>query len=185
VLKKDITYKDFNGNQVTDQFCFNLSPADLMEIEAETPGGMAALLNRIQETTDGAVIMSVFKTLINRSVGKVSENGKQFIRNDEILNEFRQSNAYSALLIELIRDAEFGATFFNSIMPEGLDEIATSVAARVEQAPTDERVPDGTYGGARSIVTPTEEKIITKAEAEAMDSVELVHKVQNGWIIKT
>jgi hypothetical protein len=189
VLKKNITYKDFNGNEVTDLFTFNLSPADLMEIEAETPGGMSALLAKITETTDGAVVMGVFKTLINRSVGKVSENGKQFLRNEEILNEFRQSNAYSVLLIELISDEDFAATFFNSIMPEGLDDVAKKIEARTKTAPDApllrEQVPDGSYGQARSVVTPTEEKVITKAEAEEMNDQELLAKVKNGWIIKT
>jgi len=185
VLKKNITYKDFNGNEVTDLFTFHLSPADLLEIEAETPGGMQAMMNTIAETNDTAVIMNVFKVLINRSVGKVSDNGKQFLRSEEILNEFRQSNAYSALLLEMIRDEEFAATFFNTIMPEGLDQIEVAVKGpdapilRTTQ-PEDERAPDGSYGGARGV----EEKIITQQEAREMSRDQLLNRVQSGWIIK-
>ena len=176
MLKKDITYKDFNGNEVTDPFAFHLSPSTLLEIEAETPGGMEATLQRMQDTNDPALILNTFKKLITRSIGHVSENGKQFIQTDEIRNEFLQSNAYSALLLQLMRDEEFAATFFNAIMPEGLSDLAE--AASKPAAPQRERTV------AES--TPVkEERVITKAEAETMDKDELLDKMKDGYTIQT
>ena len=170
MLKKNITYKDFNGNQVTDLFTFHITPAALVEMEAETPGGMGALLQTMQETQDGAVIMNVFKTMLKRSVGKISDNGKQFIQNDEILNEFIQSNAYSALLIELMQDEDLAATFFNSIMPEDLKEIVASL-------PNTE--------GTTYAPVPVEEpkKVLTRAEVIELTREELNAKLLDGWRI--
>jgi len=176
VLKKDITYKTFTGETVTDQFVFHLSPGVLLEIEAETPGGMEATLGRMQDTGDPALILNTFKKLITRSIGKVSVNGKQFIQNDEVRDEFLQSNAYSALLLELMKDAEFAATFFNGIMPEGLGELAE--AASRPAGPQRERVV--------AEATPIrEEKVISQADAAAMDRDELLAKMKDGYSIQT
>ena len=176
MLKKDITYKTFTGETVTDQFVFHLSPGVLLEIEAETPGGMEATLQRMQDTNDPALILNTFKKLITRSIGKVSVNGKQFIQNDEVRDEFLQSNAYSALLLELMRDEKFAATFFNGIMPEGLGELAE--AASRPAGPQRERVV--------AEATPIrEKKIITQDEAAAMDRDELLAKMKDGYSIQT
>jgi len=177
VLKKDITYKTFSGVTVTDPFVFHLSPGVLLEIEAETPGGMAATLERMQKTNDPALILQTFKKLITRSIGKVSDDDKRFVQNDEIRDEFLQSNAYSSLLLELMRDEEFAATFFNAIMPEGLGELAE--AASRPSGPQRERVV------AESTPVKEEEKTMTQLEAAAMDKDELLSKVKDGWTIQT
>lgn len=176
MLKKDITYKTFTGETVTDPFAFHLSPDVLLEIEAETPGGMEATLQRMQDTGDPALILQTFKKLITRSIGKISENGKQFIRTDAIRDEFLQSNAYTALLLELMRDEEFASKFFNSIMPEGLGELAE--AASRPAGPQRERVV--------AEATPVkQEKVISQADAVAMDKDELLAKMKDGFSIQT
>lgn len=176
MIKKDITYKDFNGNTVTDPFAFHLSPADLLEMEAETPGGVEAQLQRIRETQDGAEVWSFFKNLVTRSIGKVSPNGKQFIHNQEIQNEFLQSNAFSVLLLELVRNEETAAQFFNALMPEGLDQFEAATPADPQKVRhTAETTP----------VQGLPDKVITKAEAEAMDADELLAKVKDGYEIRT
>ena len=174
MLKKDITYKTFTGEQVTDTFTFHLSPGVLLEIEAETQGGMEATLQRMQDTNDPGLIMNTFKKLISRSIGKISVNGKQFIQNDEVRNEFLQSNAYSALLLELIRDEAFAVTFFNGIMPEGLGELAE--AASRPAGPQRER----------SVAEnqPVQDKVLTQEEALTLSHDELIAKMRDGFTIK-
>jgi hypothetical protein len=119
VLKKSITYEDFNGVTQTEDFHFHLSQAELVEMEATTRGGLGNYLNRIIETNDGAAIIHEFKRLIDLSIGQVSDDGKRFVKNEEIRQTFRESPAYSVLFMELATDAEKSAEFVTGIIPKG------------------------------------------------------------------
>jgi hypothetical protein len=83
VLKKRITYEDFNGEEVTEELYFNLSKAELVELELSRPGGMQEHLQKIVESEDGKAIITEFKELILMSYGQRSEDGKRFIKNQE------------------------------------------------------------------------------------------------------
>ena len=120
MLKKTMTYTDFNGNEVTEDFYFNLTKAELLELEMATDKviGLEATINRLQEERDGGKIMAMFKDIIRKSIGKKSADGRKFIKNDEIADDFMQTEAYSDLVFELCTDAEKGAAFFNAIVPQ-------------------------------------------------------------------
>ena len=120
MLKKTMTYTDFDGNQVTEDFYFNLTKAELLELEMATDKvvGLEATINKLQEERDGKKIMAMFKDIIRKSIGKKSADGRRFIKNDEIADEFMQTEAYSDLVFELCTDAKKGAEFFNAIVPQ-------------------------------------------------------------------
>lgn len=120
MLKKTMTYTDFEGNQVTEDFYFNLTKAELLEMEMETDKviGLEATINKLQEERDGKKIMAMFKDIIRRSVGKKSADGRRFIKNADIADEFMQTEAYSDLVFELCTDANKGAAFFAAIVPQ-------------------------------------------------------------------
>lgn len=119
MLKKTFTYTDYNGNSVTEDFYFNLTKAEILEIEMSTDKavGLEAMILELEAERDGKKIMDMFKKIIRMSIGKKSADGRRFIKNDEIADEFMQTEAYSDLLIELL-DAEKGAAFFNAIVPK-------------------------------------------------------------------
>ena len=119
MLKRTFTYTDYNGNSVTEDFYFNLTRAEVLEIEMSTDKavGLEAMVLELEATRDGKRIMELFKKLIRMSIGKKSADGRRFIKNDEIADEFMQTEAYSDLLMELL-DAEKGAAFFNAIVPK-------------------------------------------------------------------
>lgn len=120
MLKKTMTYKDFNGNDVTDDFYFNLTKAEILEIEMDTDKaiGLEATILALQEEKDSRKIMELFKNIIRKSIGKKSADGKRFIKNDQIADEFMETEAYSDLLMEFITDSQKGAEFFNAIIPQ-------------------------------------------------------------------
>ena len=122
MIKQTITYTDFNDVERTEDFWFHLDKADLLELQALRKGGMKAYLEDIVAADDNEKILETFKMFILRSIGKRSEDGRQFIRNDEIRDEFRQTNAYSEFLFSLAGDADAGATFINGIMPANLEK---------------------------------------------------------------
>lgn len=119
MLKKTITYTDYNGNERTEDFYFNLSKAELMEMELGTTGGMTTLIKRITDEQDNAKIMKMFKEILLKSYGIKSLDGKRFEKSEEISREFEQTEAYSELMVELISGGEEAVSnFINKVIPE-------------------------------------------------------------------
>ena len=111
MLKKEITYKDYNGTERTESFYFNLSQAELMEMEMSTSGGYAEMVQAIVAAQDAPSIIKIFKDLILKAYGEKSPDGKRFIKSNEL------SKAYSNLFMELATDADKAAEFVNRIIP--------------------------------------------------------------------
>lgn len=124
MLKKTITYTDYNGNERTEDFYFNLSKAEVMEMELGTAGGLAEMIRNIVSAQDAPAIINVFKEVILKAYGEKSPDGKRFIKSEEIRTAFSQTEAYSNLFMELSTDAEAGAKFVNGIMPFDMDRMA-------------------------------------------------------------
>ena len=117
MLKKTMTYVDYDGNERTEDFYFNLSKAEIAEMELSVNGGLEGMINRIIQERDNAKIVATFKDLILKSYGKKSEDGRSFIKSPELSREFYQTEAYSDLFIELATDANSAAAFVNGIIP--------------------------------------------------------------------
>ena len=117
MIKKTITYVDYNDVERTEDFYFNLSKAELMEIEMSTSGGLVEMINRIVSAQDAPAIIKVFKDLILKAYGVKSLDGKRFEKSDKLRTEFEQTEAYSQLFMELSTDADAASKFVNGIMP--------------------------------------------------------------------
>lgn len=131
MLKKTITYIDYNGVERTEDFYFNLSKAELMEMELGTTGGFAEMIQKIVNAQDGPAIIKVFKDLILKAYGEKSADGKRFIKSDEISSAFSQTEAYSQLFMELSTDADAAANFVNGIVPGDVSKQASNSALTV------------------------------------------------------
>ena len=117
MLKKTITYTDYKDVERTEDFYFNLTKSEVMEMEMTTTGGLSEKINKIIATQDLPSIITIFKDLILKSHGEKSPDGKQFIKSNEISNAFSQTEAFSNLFMELATDANAAATFVNGIIP--------------------------------------------------------------------
>ena len=120
MIKKTITYTDYNGNERTEDFHFNLTKAEVMELEMSTKGGLAEMIQRIVAAQDQPAIIKIFKDLIIKAYGVKSPDGKRFIKNQEIVDEFVQTEAFSELFMELATDADAASKFVNGIVPASL-----------------------------------------------------------------
>lgn len=118
MLKKTIKYTDYNGVERTEDFYFNLTKAEIAEMELEVPGGMTAMIDRITKTQDTPSLIKMFKDLILRSYGRKSDDGRRFIKNPELVEEFKDSEAYSELFMELATNADAASAFVNGIVPK-------------------------------------------------------------------
>lgn len=117
MLKKTITYTDYNGMERTEDFYFNLTKAELMEMEMGTSGGFAEMVQRIVAAKDAPAIIKIFKEMILKAYGQKSPDGRRFIKNDELREEFSQTEAFSILYMELATDDKAAAKFVNGVMP--------------------------------------------------------------------
>jgi hypothetical protein len=129
MLKKTITYTDFNGVERTEDFYFNLTKAEIAEMELEIPGGMTAMIDRITKSQDTPSLIKLFKDLILRSYGKKSDDGRRFIKNQDVVDEFKDSEAYSELFMELATNADAASAFVNGIVPK-VPEAAKKIPAK-------------------------------------------------------
>ena len=120
MLKKSIKYTDYNGVERTEDFYFNLSKAELMEMEMSTAGGLAETITKIVAAQDQPAIIKLFKELILKAYGEKSADGKRFVKSDEIAAAFSQTEAYSELFMELSTDSDKAAEFVNKIVPADL-----------------------------------------------------------------
>lgn len=126
MLKKTITYVDYDGVKRTEDFYFNLTKAELMEMEYGVDGGMKKLLEKIINENNAKQLMDHFKQIITKSYGVKSLDGKRFIKNQEVLDAFVQTEAYSELFMELATNAESAKNFVNGILPQVDDAEAPS-----------------------------------------------------------
>lgn len=121
MLKKAITYTDYNGNERTEDFYFNLNKAELMEMEMSTTGGLVEAIKNIVAAQDAPSIIKIFKDLILKAYGEKSPDGKRFMKEDTdgrpLYPKFRDTEAYSIMFMELATDADKAAEFINGIIP--------------------------------------------------------------------
>lgn len=117
MLKKTMTYTDYDGNERTEDFYFNLSKAEVTEMEMSHDGGLVKLIEKIVAEQDVKRIIEIFKDLILRSYGEKSADGKRFVKSQELRDSFAQTEAYSDLFMELATDAEAASAFVNGILP--------------------------------------------------------------------
>lgn len=120
MIKETIKYTDYNGVEHTEDFYFNLSKAELLEMQASEVGGLDKYIERITQEQDTKKIITFFKDLVLMAYGKKSDDGKRFIKSKEISKEFSETEAYSDLFMSLATDAEKAAAFVNGLIPENL-----------------------------------------------------------------
>lgn len=127
MLKKTITYTDYDDVERTEDFYFNLSRAEVMEMELGIAGGLSEMLDQIIKAKDVPSLIKVFKEIILKSYGEKSPDGKRFIKSEEISNAFSQTEAYSNLFMELSTDADAASKFVNGIMPKEVSKSSNIV----------------------------------------------------------
>lgn len=125
MLKKTVTYTDYNGVERTEDLYFNLTKAEIMEMELSVAGGLAEKLDKIVAAQDGPAIMQVFKDIILNSYGEKSADGKRFVKNAELREAFAQTEAYSQLFIELMTNVDAATEFLVAIIPNDLEKEVT------------------------------------------------------------
>ena len=129
MLKKTITYRDYNDVERKEDFYFNLSKAEIMEMELGTSGGFTEMVQKIIDTQDIPQIAKIFKELVLKAYGEKSPDGKRFIKNQELRDGFAQTEAYSDLFMELATNADAASAFVNGIIPDNIEAPKNAIPA--------------------------------------------------------
>lgn len=117
MLKKTITYTDYNGTSRTEDFYFNLSKAEVVEMEMSTDGRLSNWIEKVIASNNEPEIIRIFKDLVLKSYGEKSPDGKRFIKSEELRTAFSQTEAYTEIFMSLATDADAAADFVNGILP--------------------------------------------------------------------
>ena len=120
MLCETITYTDYNGVERTEKFHFNLTQEELMVMEMGTAGGFVEMMQKIVDAKDAPAIIKAFKNLLSKAYGVKSDDGRRFIKSDEISREFEQTEAYSQLFMKLATDTDYASKFVEGILPKDL-----------------------------------------------------------------
>lgn len=120
MLKKTITYTDYNGAERTEDHYFNLTKTEIMKMELSTKGGLTEMIQRIIAAQDTPALLEIFDGLIRKAYGIKAADGKGFEKSEAITKTFTESGAYDVLFMELVTDAEAAAKFINGIVPADL-----------------------------------------------------------------
>ena len=122
MFKKTMTYTDWNGVERTEDVYFNLSKAEILEMQLTTEGGFDKMLERMIKAKDTIALVKLYKQLILKAYGKKSEDGRRFEKSEEITREFIESPLYSDIYMELTLDDEKAQEFVRGIMPADLSK---------------------------------------------------------------
>lgn len=124
MVVEKIKYTDFNGLEREEEFMFNLTEAEITEMELTTDGGLSDSIKKIIAAQDTPQIIKVFKMLLLKSYGEKSADGRRFVKSEKLSEEFSQTNAYSQLFMKLATDDKAAVAFINGIMPDSMQEKA-------------------------------------------------------------
>lgn len=122
MIKLNLKYTDYDGNVREEEYRFNLSKAELIELEYTMEGGLKQHIENIIKAKDVTQIYKMFAFVVDKSYGKKSPDGKRFMKSPEILAEFKESEAYSELLMKFIQEPKFAANFVNDILPADINK---------------------------------------------------------------
>lgn len=126
MYKMTRTFTDFDGKQRTEDFYFNLTRAEVFKMDVMAEGGLVASLKKIIDEQDGKKLYERFEEFVDLSYGEKSLDGRRFQKSQEILEKFKQTEAYSDLIVDLASNAEFASAFINGILP---NDNSTAVSA--------------------------------------------------------
>ena len=122
MLKETRTYTDYDGVERTEDFYFNLSKAELAEMELSEEGGLENAIQKIINAKDNKKIVETFKDILLKSYGEKSPDGRRFVKSAELSKAFSETPVYSDMFIELATDEEYATKFISGIMPTDLEK---------------------------------------------------------------
>jgi hypothetical protein len=135
MLKKSITYDDYNGDTRTEDFYFNFTKLELLELDVKFDGGIEGHVNKLTQTDNGKDAYFLFKDIVLSAYGVKSEDGKHFEKSQALRDQFESSPALSELIFGFLVNPSEGAAFVEACLPAKLVAEAKALAASKSDQP--------------------------------------------------
>lgn len=130
MTSKTVTYKDWNGMDRTETFYFHFSQAELMEMEISQDGGFSERVKKIAAANNLPDMLKIWKNFVLDAYGIKSEDGRRFMKNEEIRQSFVECPAYSIIFMELATNTEAASNFINQVVPADMAAQVASAQAK-------------------------------------------------------
>lgn len=166
MLKKTITYEDFNGAKRSEDFYFGYTKLELMEmLEVDD---LQTTLERVQNTEHGPTLYFLFKKLVVDAYGVKSDDGRSFVKTEELKQQFMGSPALEELIFGFLQGGEKAAAeFFEACLPAAaLEEAKKAINEGKAQAPE----------GASQLVGASVDNIETTTTTAPKDPKDMTHE---------
>jgi hypothetical protein len=118
MITREVTYIDYNGVEQTEKYYFDLTVPEMLELSFSSAGDIQSTLERLSNSRKVGEIFSIIQTLIFKSVGVKSDDGKRFVKNEEVLNDFKQSRGYESFLMKMMQDTDYASKFIEQLIPQ-------------------------------------------------------------------
>lgn len=118
MITREVTYIDYNGDEQTEKYYFDLTVPEMLELSFSSAGDIQSTLERLSNSRKIGEIFSIIQTLIFKSVGVKSDDGKRFVKNEEVLNDFKQSRGYESFLMKMMQDTDYASKFIEQLIPQ-------------------------------------------------------------------
>ena len=132
MIKKKVTYTDYNGNERTEEHHFHLNKAELTEMELSVDGGLSNYYQKIVDSQSVPELAKIFKELLLKSYGVKTDEGRVFEKSEELSRKFSQSAAYETMYMDLASNTELAAKFANGIIPANFEKEIAKLNANNE-----------------------------------------------------
>jgi hypothetical protein len=129
MLKKTYTYKDYNDIERTETFYFHFTEAEILDMEMSAEGGFAERVQRIIDAKDQAALMKLIKKFVIDAYGVKSDDGRRFIKNEEVKTAFLECPAFSDIFMDMVTNDELAAEFVNGVIPDTMKKRFAEIAA--------------------------------------------------------
>ncbi len=121
MLKKTVTYTNFNDEEITEDFYFHFTKAEIVELENSHRGGLHQIIEKIITTKDNKGLIEIFKDLVLKAYGEKSPDGRRFIKTPEVREAFSHTQAYSDIFMELATNDAAANEFIDAVLPKKMD----------------------------------------------------------------
>lgn len=118
MITREVTYIDYNGDEQTEKYYFDLTVPEMLELSFSSAGDIQSTLERLSNSRKVGEIFNIIQTLIFKSVGVKSDDGKRFVKNEEVLNDFKQSRGYESFLMKMMQDTDYASKFIEQLIPQ-------------------------------------------------------------------
>ena len=130
MIKKTVTYEDYNGEMRTETFYFHFTEAEILDMEMSTEGGFAERIQRIIDAKDQSALMKLIKKFVIDAYGVKSPDGKRFIKDNEVKAAFLECPAYSDIFMDMVTDDKLAAEFVNGVVPKNMKNRFAELASK-------------------------------------------------------